>query len=65
MSFAIFLIFTFLVWFVAMINLVPISLLVTLELVKFFQAYFIQNDVMIYDQEKDMETRVQSSNLNE
>ena len=28
--------FTFGVWFVAMINLVPISLLVTLELVKFF-----------------------------
>ena len=40
-SFVIQMIFTFLVWLVALINLVPISLLVTLELVKFFQAYFI------------------------
>ena len=48
-----------------MINLVPISLLVTLEMVKFFQAYFISQDVLIYDETKDMFTSVQSSNLNE
>ena len=46
-------------------NMVPISLMVTLELVKFLQAFFIQWDYSIYDLEKDMETRVQASNLNE
>jgi phospholipid-translocating ATPase len=39
--------------------------MVTLEGVKFFQAVYIQNDWMIYDVEKDMPTRAQSSNLNE
>jgi P-type E1-E2 ATPase len=47
------------------VNIVPISLIVTLEIVKFFQAYFIQQDYVIYDTEKDMPTRAQSSNLNE
>ena len=57
--------FTFGVWLVAELNLVPISLLVTLELVKFFQAYFISQDWLVFDETKDMEARVQSSNLNE
>ena len=43
----------------------PISLVVTLELVKFIQAQFIQWDIMIFDKEKRMGTKVQSSNLNE
>lgn len=46
-------------------NFVPISLMVTLELVKFFQALFIQWDIDIYDTERDIPTKVQSSNLNE
>jgi phospholipid-transporting ATPase len=46
-------------------NFVSISLLVTLEMVKFAQAYFIQEDVLLYDQNKDMTAKVQSSNLNE
>ena len=46
-------------------NMIPISLMVTLEVVKFFQAVFISWDWMIYDEEKDMPTKVQSSNLNE
>jgi P-type E1-E2 ATPase len=46
-------------------NFVSISLLVTLEMVKFFQAYFIQEDYMLYDQQKDMPAKVMSSNLNE
>ena len=52
-------------WILLFTNMVPISLLVTLEIVKFFQAVFIKWDWEIYDQEKDMETLVQSSNLNE
>lgn len=39
--------------------------MVTLEVVKFIQAFFIQWDFMIYDTEKDMATNVQASNLNE
>jgi len=52
-------------WILLFTNMVPISLLVTLELVKYWQANFIMWDYTIYDEEKDMETLVQSSNLNE
>mmetsp|Transcript_1437 Transcript_1437/g.935 ORF Transcript_1437/g.935 Transcript_1437/m.935 type:complete len:353 (-) Transcript_1437:826-1884(-) len=52
-------------WFLAFMNLVPISLMVTLEVVKFIQAYFMQWDALIYDLEKDQAAKVQSSNLNE
>jgi len=45
--------------------MIPISLMVTLEVVKFFQAIFITWDWMIYDLAIDMPTKVQSSNLNE
>lgn len=36
-------------WFLLFSNFVPISLVVTLEVVKFIQAQFIQWDVMIFD----------------
>ena len=52
-------------WFLIMMNFVSISLLVSLEMVKFVQGYFIEKDHMIYDNEKDMSAQVQSSNLNE
>jgi phospholipid-transporting ATPase len=48
-----------------MMNFVSISLLVTLEMVKFIQAQFISWDNIIFDTEKGQETKVQSSNLNE
>lgn len=41
-----------------MMNLVPIALIVTLEMVKFIQAYFINQDVTILDEERDIETQV-------
>ena len=56
---------TFGTWFINMMNFVPISLIVTLEMVKFIQAYFINVDVTIFDEERGIETKVQSSNLNE
>ena len=37
----------------------------TLEIVKFIQAQFINWDSTIYDEAKDMATKAQSSNLNE
>ena len=43
----------------------PISLLVSLEVVKFYQAIFMSYDIMMYDEEQDMQMRAQSSNLNE
>ena len=55
----------FFTWMLLFTNMVPISLLVTVEIVKFWQALFIAWDIDIYDTERDMPTRVQSSNLNE
>lgn len=52
-------------WILIFTNMVPISLMVTLEVVKFLQAFFITWDWRVYDIEKDMPTKVQSSNLNE
>lgn len=44
-------------WFLMFVNIVPISLMVTLEIVKFIQALFIIWDASIYDEEKDMPTK--------
>jgi len=40
-------------------NFVPISLLVTLEMINFWQAYFMTNDIMMYVEEIDMPAKVQ------
>jgi len=45
--------------------MVPISLLVTMEVIKFTQGYFIGNDLEIYDKNQNKRTKVQSSGLNE
>jgi len=39
--------------------------MVTLELVKFWQAMFMSKDWTMFDEEQDMSMRAQSSNLNE
>jgi len=44
---------------------VPISLLVTLEMVKFFQGILIAKDPEMIHKESNTPTNVQSSNLNE
>ncbi len=46
-------------------NSVPISLLVTLEMIKFCQAIFISWDFKMYDKENKRTAIVQSSGLNE
>ena len=38
-------------WLLAMVNFVTISLVTTLEMVKFFQARFIDYDYLMYDEE--------------
>eukprot|EP00357_Protocruzia_adherens_P031005 CAMPEP_0115027382 /NCGR_PEP_ID=MMETSP0216-20121206/35470_1 /TAXON_ID=223996 /ORGANISM="Protocruzia adherens, Strain Boccale" /LENGTH=1125 /DNA_ID=CAMNT_0002402961 /DNA_START=28 /DNA_END=3405 /DNA_ORIENTATION=- len=52
-------------WVLIFTNFVPISLLVTLEVVKFCQAMFISFDKQIYHRENKLPTKVHSSNLNE
>eukprot|EP00347_Sterkiella_histriomuscorum_P010576 403375747 len=52
-------------WILIFTNFIPISLLVTLELVKFFQAAFMQWEVEMYDVDQDIPASVQASNLNE
>ena len=53
------------VWFIALMNFVPISLLVTLEMINFIQAYFISVDIEVCDKYTGLQASVQSSNLNE
>jgi len=45
-------------WFLIMMNFVSISLIVSLEMVKFAQGIFIEKDWMIYDEEKDLPAKV-------
>ncbi|KAL5287332.1 ATP8A1 family protein [Megaselia abdita] len=46
-------------------NLIPISLQVTLELVRFMQAIFINYDIEMYHEESDTPAMARTSNLNE
>ncbi|CAM9933282.1 unnamed protein product, partial [Laminaria digitata] len=52
--------FTFLILFN---NFVPISLYVTLELVNFVQAAFIDEDILMYDEGQDTPAQARSSNM--
>lgn len=45
--------------------LIPISLPVSIELVRLGQAVFIFYDATMYDEAKDLPAKVQSSNLND
>jgi phospholipid-transporting ATPase len=57
--------YTFLTFIILYNNLIPISLQVTLELVKFLQAYFINWDEDMYDAENGFSAMARTSNLNE
>ena len=46
-------------------TLIPISLYVTLEIVKIFQVHFMNNDLMMYDEESDTPCEARTSSLNE
>ncbi|KAI9350349.1 hypothetical protein BDR26DRAFT_833502 [Obelidium mucronatum] len=54
--------FTFLILFNAFI---PISLYVTMEVVKIVQVYFMMNDLAMYDHERDIPAQANTSSLNE
>lgn len=42
------------VWFIALMNFVPVSLLVTLEMINFTQAYFISVDIAVCDERRGL-----------
>lgn len=52
-------------WILIFTNFVPISLLVSLEMIKYFQGYFISWDATIYDRINKKGAVVQTSTLNE
>ncbi|KAH7728267.1 putative phospholipid-transporting ATPase IA [Aphelenchoides avenae] len=52
-------------FFILYNNLIPISLQVTLEFVRFFQASYISCDILMYDEESDTPANARTSNLNE
>ncbi|KAJ7357638.1 Phospholipid-transporting ATPase IA [Desmophyllum pertusum] len=56
---------TFLTFIILYNNLIPISLTVTLEVVKFIQAIFINLDVDMYYEPTDTPAMARTSNLNE
>jgi len=56
---------TFLTFIILYNNLIPISLQVTLEIVRFLQAQFINSDLEMYCPENDTPAMARTSNLNE
>nr|XP_037870828.1 probable phospholipid-transporting ATPase IA isoform X6 [Bombyx mori] len=57
--------FNFLTFLILYNNLIPISLQVTAEIVRFFQAKFISMDSEMYDPASDTAAMARTSNLNE
>ncbi|XP_071371262.1 probable phospholipid-transporting ATPase IA isoform X2 [Centroberyx affinis] len=55
----------FLTFIILFNNLIPISLLVTLEVIKFVQAYFINWDIDMHHEPTDTSAMARTSNLNE
>lgn len=43
----------------------PISLIVTLEVVKFWQGSFMGYDLLMYDRDQDFPMKAQTTNINE
>jgi len=51
-------ILSFITFIILLNNLIPISLYITMEIVKFGQAYFINNDLNMYYEPKDTPAQV-------
>lgn len=50
-------------FFILYSNLMPISLYAAMEICNFFQAYFVKNDLAMYDEDQDCPAAVRSTNL--
>ena len=46
-------------------TMIPISLIVSLEFVKLFQAYFIEKDIELFNLKRNCWAKVQTSSINE
>lgn len=57
--------FTYATFFLLLNTLIPISLVISLELIKFLQFIFIELDVKLYDSSQDQPAKVQSFNITE
>ena len=55
----------FLLFFSLLKVLIPISLYVSMEVVKLFQVYFISNDLQLYYEEMDQPVLCRALNINE
>ena len=56
---------SFFTYYMLSSTFIPISLYVTIEVVKLWQAYFISVDVEIYSELRDQPCKVNTSSLNE
>lgn len=55
----------FLTYFVLMNTMIPISLIVSMEIVKMFQKYFIEKDQLMFSIYRNRYVSVHSASLNE
>jgi magnesium-transporting ATPase (P-type) len=58
-------IYAFFSWFILLSQMVPISLIVSSELVKFIQSLFIEKDIQLYYAKLNKPTRCNSSTIHE
>ena len=58
-------IYSFLTFFILLSNLIPISLIVTMELVKLVQAAFVNTDIDLYYSTTNTRATARTSNLME
>lgn len=56
---------TFFTLWILLSSMIPISLIISLDVVKSFQAYFIEKDIDLYDDEQQRYAKVVTSSLNE
>jgi magnesium-transporting ATPase (P-type) len=54
----------FFTYFVLLNTMIPISLIVTIEIVKMFQKYFIEKDMLMHSIKRNCNVSVQSASLN-
>ena len=58
-------VFAFFSWFILLSQMVPISLIVSAELVKFVQSLFIEQDLQLYYEKLNKPTKCNSSTIHE
>jgi magnesium-transporting ATPase (P-type) len=52
-------------WILLFVNLVPISLMISMDIVRILQGSFMQKDILMFDEGEALAMRCAASNLNE